>query len=96
MDDELKQVLAAISADIAALRAEEKADMTALRGEMKAGFDAAYERIHDTETRLLSAFYGWAQPMQIRVKQLPAMDDRLGLLEERITAVERKLLERGL
>jgi hypothetical protein len=54
------------------------------------------ERIHDSETRILSAFYGWARPVEMRIKQLPAIDERLGLLEERITAVERKILERGL
>jgi hypothetical protein len=32
----------------------------------------------------------------MRVKQLPAIDERLGLLEERISAVERKILERRL
>jgi hypothetical protein len=54
------------------------------------------ERIHDSETKILSAFYGWARPVEMRIKQLPVIDERLGLLEERITAMERKILERGM
>ena len=50
------------------------------------------ERIHDSETRLLSAFYGWGKPIESRLRVLPTLDERLGFLEERITALERKNL----
>jgi hypothetical protein len=50
------------------------------------------ERIHDSETRLLSAFYGWAKPIESRLRLLSTLDERLGFLEERITALERKNL----
>jgi hypothetical protein len=54
------------------------------------------EGIQDTETKLLSAFYNWARPVESRInKQLPGIDERLGWLEERIAALERKNLERG-
>jgi hypothetical protein len=54
------------------------------------------ERIEATETKLLSAFHGWARPIETRMRSLPAIDERLGYMEERISAVERKLLERGI
>jgi len=42
------------------------------------------------ETKLLSAFHGWARTMEIRVRQLPAFDERLALAEERIAELERR------
>jgi hypothetical protein len=50
------------------------------------------ERIHDSETRLMSAFHGWCKPIESRLQLLPMLDERLGFLEERITALERKNL----
>jgi hypothetical protein len=59
--------------------------------------DQIAERLHDEETKLLSAFYDWARPVETRLnKQLPALDERLGWLEQRIAALERKNLERGI
>ena len=55
------------------------------------------ERIHDTETKLLKAFYDWARPVDSRIsKTLPALDERLGWVEQRLAELERKNLERGL
>lgn len=53
------------------------------------------ERLEQTETRLLSAFHGWSTTMELRLKSLPATEQRLSILEDRLSAVERKLLERG-
>ena len=54
------------------------------------------ERIHDTETKLLKAFYEWARPADSRLnKTLPALDERLGWVEQRVADLERKNLERG-
>lgn len=87
MDAELKQALEAMEGRIGA-RIEEK--MSAMEGRL-------VERIHDSETKLLTGFYNWARPVDIRInKQLPAIDERLGLLEQRIFALERKNLERGI
>lgn len=51
-------------------------------------------RIEKTETNLLSAFHGWARGMEIRVRGVSGMatgfDERLGLVEERISALERR------
>jgi hypothetical protein len=55
------------------------------------------ERIHDTETKLLKAFYEWARPADSRLnKTLPALDERLGWVEQRLAELERKNLERGI
>jgi hypothetical protein len=42
------------------------------------------------ETKLLSAFHGWARSMEIRVRSITALDERLGLAEERIGELERR------
>jgi len=51
------------------------------------------ERIEHTETKLLTAFHGWASAMEIRVRTGDAhargMDERLSLLEERVSRLER-------
>ena len=54
------------------------------------------ERLEQTETRLLSAFHGWSTTMELRMKSLPATDQRLSVVEDRLSALERKLLEKGL
>jgi hypothetical protein len=82
MDNELKQALEAMEK-----RVTERTDRH---------FEQVFERINSTETKLLNAFYGWAKPVESRLKIMPSIDERLGFMEERISAVERKLLERGL
>ena len=54
------------------------------------------ERLEQTETRPLSAFHGWSTTMELQMKSLPATDQRLAVLEDRLAALERKLLEKGL
>jgi hypothetical protein len=55
------------------------------------------ERIHDTETKLLKAFYEWARPADSRLNEtLPALDERLGWVGQRLAELERKNLERGI
>lgn len=91
MDSETKQALEAMEARIIA-----RFDQTEKRfGEVDKRFDQLYERMFDVETKLLSAFRDWQQPIQTRLRTLPLIDERLGLLEERITALELKNLERG-
>ena len=51
------------------------------------------EQIERMETKLLTAFHGWASAMEIRVRTGDAlargMDERLSLLEERVSRLER-------
>ena len=69
--------------------------------EMEARIDARFaalvaymdERSENVETKLLSAFHGWARSMEIRTRvassQVSGMDERLALAEERISELER-------
>lgn len=54
------------------------------------------ERLEQTETRLLSAFHGWSTTKELRLKSLPATEQRLSVLEDRLSALERKLLDKGI
>jgi hypothetical protein len=51
-------------------------------------------RIEETETKLLSAFHGWARPMEIRQRSTTSIvtgfDERLSLVEERVSQIERR------
>jgi hypothetical protein len=52
------------------------------------------ERAEKLETKLLTAFHGWARSMEIRTRvtssQVSGMDERLALAEERISELERR------
>ena len=52
------------------------------------------ERSEKVETRLLSAFHGWARAMEIKVRGMSTIttgfDERLSLIEERVSNLERK------
>ena len=52
------------------------------------------ERSEKVETRLLSAFHGWARAMEIKVRGTSTIttgfDERLSLIEERVSDLERK------
>jgi hypothetical protein len=51
-------------------------------------------RIENSETNLLTAFHGWARAMEIRVRGVSGIatgvDERLALVEERVSELERK------
>ena len=50
------------------------------------------ERSEAVETRLLTAFHGWARPVEIRLRSastsVQGFDERLALLEERVSRIE--------
>ncbi|HTA46418.1 MAG TPA: hypothetical protein VK789_28440 [Bryobacteraceae bacterium] len=58
---------------------------------MEARINANIERV---ETKLLTAFHGWSRPYEIRARGVStavnSFDERLGLVEERLSAIERK------
>jgi 4-hydroxyphenylpyruvate dioxygenase-like putative hemolysin len=66
-----------------------------LRSEFQHGFDHLAEAIHESETRLLKAFYTFAESNQQRLTQVEgnatAVNARLATLESRITEVEKRL-----
>ena len=66
-----------------------KGDLRLLRDEMKSLNESLTERMRDMQTELLRAFYDWARPVDIKLKAIPPLDERLGLLEERVSKLER-------
>lgn len=66
-----------------------------LRAESNHSYHDIIERISDSETRLLKAFYTYAQATNQRVTELEgneaAIRSRLATLEDRILEVERRL-----
>jgi hypothetical protein len=70
-------------------------DVKQLRAEMNHGYRDLAERITDSETRVLKAFYAYAESNQKRTEQLEDTDVRLlrriGTLEERLLQVEKRL-----
>lgn len=61
----------------------------------KADIEALREQIHDTETKLLTAFYEFAKANQTRVSELEGSDAaikrRIGGIEDRLLEVEKRL-----
>jgi hypothetical protein len=61
------------------------------------------ERLHDTETRLLKAFYQYQEHSDVRMRKMSAdisnmdtaSDLRLNNLERRVIEIERKFLDTG-
>lgn len=47
------------------------------------------ERMRDMQTEVLRAFHDWARPVELKLRTLPFIEERLGLLEERISRIER-------
>ena len=97
MDQELIQALQAINSQMDAIGSRMGAlesRMEATDSRIEAMEARLLERMDGTETRLLSAFHGWSVSMELRIKSLPVIDQRLGLMEDRLSAVERKLLEK--
>src|SRR5580704_4759309 len=76
------------------LRSELTQSIEQLRAEVSHGYNDIVERIHDSQTELLKAFYGYAQGNNKRVAELEgnegAFRSRLATLEDRILEVERR------
>lgn len=72
-----------------------KADLNVLRDELNALREEFLEAIHDTETRLLRAFYDFAETNQKRLAEVERSGvvfiERLAMMERRITEVEKRL-----
>jgi uncharacterized coiled-coil protein SlyX len=70
-----------------------KQDLTELRADVDRRFDQLRdeltEAMRDMQTEVLRAFHAWARPLEIRLRALPQIEERLGLLEERVGAIER-------
>jgi wobble nucleotide-excising tRNase len=79
--------------DSAVAQLNERHDM--LRTEMQHTYDALVERMDATETKLLQAFYSYAESNQKRVAGIETegavLKSRLSSLEERIIEIEKRL-----
>ena len=82
-------------ADLAELRSELKGDTAELRSGMQALEERVVEMMRETETHLLKAFYDFAEANHKRVTVVEqshaGMTDRVGLLEHRVTQIEKRL-----
>jgi hypothetical protein len=67
----------------------------ALEAKMEAMQIRLLERIEQTETKLLRAFLGWGRATDAKLRALPLLDERITNMEERVSELERKNLERG-
>ena len=80
---------------IGQLRSEMKQDNEQLRSEMNHQYNDLVERLTDAETRILKAFYSFAQSNNKRVTEIEgneaALRSRLGTIEERLLEVEKRL-----
>ena len=47
------------------------------------------EQMRDMQTEVLRAFHGWGRPVEMRLRLIDDLQVRLGLLEERMSAMER-------
>ncbi len=61
---------------------------------MRDNADRATEQIHDAETRILTAFHGWASPMEQRMRGtlsfVATFEERVAGLEERMRQMEQR------
>ncbi|MBZ5608801.1 MAG: hypothetical protein LAP38_11110 [Acidobacteriia bacterium] len=89
----------ATKADLTKLRDDVHSDMAKLRdsvnGDMAKLRDDLVEQMRDSETKLLSAFYAFAESNQKRLVQMDATDailiSRVATLETRLLEVEKRL-----
>jgi hypothetical protein len=45
--------------------------------------------MRDMQTELLRSFHAWGRPIELRTAVLPIIEERLTLLENRISHIER-------
>ena len=92
---DIAEVRTELKADIADVRTELKADIAQLRAETNHQYRDLVERISDSETRLLKAFYDFAQSNQKRMTEIEgneaAIRSRLATIEDRLLNVEKRL-----
>ena len=55
--------------------------------------DQLIEKMRDMQTEVLRAFHDWASPVEIKLRAIPPLDQRLDLIEERVSRLERGKLQ---
>ena len=51
--------------------------------------DQLIKCMRDVQTEIIRAFYDVARPIELKLRAIPAIEERLGLLEERVSRIER-------
>ena len=54
------------------------------------------EKMRDMQTEVIRAIHNWARPVELKLQSLPAIEKRLGLLEERISRIEVERIQTAL
>jgi DNA anti-recombination protein RmuC len=83
LNGNMDQLRTELNGNMDQLRTELNGNMSRLREEL-------VEQMRDMQTEVLRAFHGWASPIEIRLRALPNMEERLVLLEERVSGIERR------
>jgi DNA anti-recombination protein RmuC len=94
LNGNMDQLRTELNGNMAQLRIELNGNMDQLRTELNGNMgrlrEELVEQMRDMQTEVLRAFHGWASPIEIRLRALPNMEERLVLLEERVSAIERR------
>lgn len=94
LNGNMAQLRTELNGNMDQLRTELNGDMAQLRTQLNGNMDRLredlVEQMRDMQTEVLRAFHGWASPIEIRLRALPNMEERLVLLEERVSAIERR------
>jgi hypothetical protein len=69
---------------------ETKQALDAMEGRIGKRLDQTDERIFDVESKLLTAFHGWANSTDVKLRTFALHEQRLSVLEERITKLEQQ------
>lgn len=93
--DAVAQIRGEMGEGFAQIRGEIGDSVAQLRSEMSHQYDDLRETLRDNETKLLKAFYSFAETNQQRLtateRDAAAMKDRLAMVETRLTEVEKRL-----
>jgi hypothetical protein len=66
-------------------------NMDRMQQNMDRMHDDLIEKMRDMQTEVLRAFHTWARPVEIRLRTFDDIQARLGLIEERVSEIERKI-----
>ncbi len=92
-----KQDLNELREEMHQFRGEIREEMHGLRDQLRQEMhelgDRLVEQMRDMQTEVLRAFHDWASPVEIKLRAIPALDQRLGLIEERLSRLERGRLQ---
>lgn len=90
--EDLANLRADMAKDMANLRADVAKDIANLKDEL---LEAVSKLVYDSETRLLKAFYGFAESNRKEISDLTRSDsslrERLDTIEDRLLEVEKRL-----